>query len=236
MRDSAHDPAPAPDAATVVAALGQLISPERAARIDDVLRGRLHGLRLVLEDLHDPHNGAAALRSIEALGLGVVHVIEGAERFRFSPKVTQGCERWIQLVRHSTPSHCVTALKREGFRLYGAVPGAALTVADLPVDEKVAILVGNEHAGLTAEARAGCDGEVGLPLYGMTRSFNLSVAVALLVSQTAERRRRLLGHRGDLDPTELLALRARWYKADVRGADEIVARYVREHRLDPTTR
>ena len=79
----------------MIAALAELVSDERQARIERVLDARLDGLTVVLENLHDPHNGAAALRSVEAVGLSTVHVVEGTERFRFSSAVTIGCEKWV---------------------------------------------------------------------------------------------------------------------------------------------
>src|SRR5436305_1760595 len=70
------------DPARVCAVLAPLIAEERRARITTVLEARLGGLVVVLENLHDPHNGAAALRSCEAAGLTTVHVVDARERER----------------------------------------------------------------------------------------------------------------------------------------------------------
>ncbi|HEY6476378.1 MAG TPA: hypothetical protein VI456_07320, partial [Polyangia bacterium] len=78
-------------AARVCAELGPLLLDERRARIDVAAASRLGGLRVVIENLHDPHNGAAVLRSAEAFGVQRVEVIETVEPFRYSSTVTQGC-------------------------------------------------------------------------------------------------------------------------------------------------
>jgi tRNA (guanosine-2'-O-)-methyltransferase len=210
----------------VVAALEPLLSSERKARFEAVLDARLAGLALVLENLYDPHNGAAALRSLEGLGIASAHVIEAAGPFRAAPAVTIGCEKWIDLHRHADVASARAALEARGMTLCAAVPGAGATVEDLPPLEPIALVIGNEHDGLTAQALAACSRRVEMPMYGFTRSFNLSVAVALLISRLAERRRAALGCTGDL-PVEVRAKwRARWYVQSIRGSGEIIERHV----------
>src|ERR1700690_4482477 len=105
----------ATDPARACSALGPLLLAERRARIDAAVAARLGGLRVVLENLHDPHNGAAVLRSTEAFGIQRVDVIESFEPFRFSSTVTQGCEKWLDVVRHKTLDAAIAALRRDGF-------------------------------------------------------------------------------------------------------------------------
>ena len=216
--------APFADPAAVCATLGPLLLDERRARIDEAAAARLAGLRLVIENLHDPHNGAAVLRSAEGFGLQRVDVIESVEPFRFSSAVTQGCEKWLDVVRHRTLGGAVAALRADGFALYAAVPGAATTVEELDFARPAAVMIGNEHEGLTDDARGAADVVFGIPMPGMTRSLNLSVAAALIVERAAQLRRRAIGRPGDLDDAAVLALRARFYAASVRGADVVLSR------------
>jgi len=218
--------APFADPAAVCATLAPLLLDDRRLRIDAAAAARLGGLRLVIENLHDPHNGAAVLRSAEAFGVQRVDVIESVEPFRFSSVVTQGCEKWLDVVRHPTLAGAVAALRADGFALYAAVPGAAKTVEDLDFARPAAVMIGNEHAGLGGEAVAAADALFGIPMPGMTRSLNLSVAAALIVERAAQLRRRAIGRDGDLDDDAVLALRARFYAASVRGADVVLARAV----------
>lgn len=216
--------APLADPAAVCATLAPLLLDDRRVRIDAAAAARLGGLRLVIENLHDPHNGAAVLRSAEAFGVQRVDVIESVEPFRFSSVVTQGCEKWLDVVHHPTLAGAVAALRADGFALYAAVPGAAKTVEELDFARPAAVMIGNEHAGLGGEAVAAADEVFGIPMPGMTRSLNLSVAAALIVERAAQLRRRAIGRDGDLDDDAVLALRARFYAASVRGADVVLAR------------
>jgi tRNA (guanosine-2'-O-)-methyltransferase len=219
------DERPTQDPATACAALAPLLLEERRARIDAAVASRLGGLRVVIENLHDPHNGAAVLRSVEAFGIQRVDVIESFEPFRFSSTVTQGCEKWLDVVRHKTLEAAIGALRRDGFVIYAAVPGAAASVDDLNFSRPAAVMVGNEHEGLTGAAIDAADRVFSIPMPGMTTSLNLSVATALIAQRAAALRRRALRTEGDLDASEQLALRARFYAASVRGAEAVVARY-----------
>ncbi len=210
--------------AEICACLSPLLLEERRARMDAAAATRLGGLRLVIENLHDPHNGAAVLRSAEAFGVQRVEVIETVERFRFSSTVTQGCEKWLDVVRHRSLPAALVGLRSEGFVVYAAVPGAAAALDELDFSRPAAVMVGNEHEGLTADAIAAADVRFGVPMFGLTQSLNLSVAAALIVSRAAALRRRALGRDGDLDEAAVLALRARFYAASVRGADAVLSR------------
>jgi len=208
----------------VVSALRPLLSEERIARIEDVLDARLAGLTVVVENLYDPHNGAAAVRSAEAFGLVAVHAVEGTGSFHASPAVTIGCEKWIDLHRHRDVASALAEMP--DMIHVAALPGAGSTVDDLPVERACAFWFGNEHDGLSAEALAACTHRVEIPMYGFTRSFNLSVSAALLIARASERRRTALGRRGDLPAPERARRRARWYAQDIRGAAEIIERHV----------
>jgi len=217
------------DPEAVSAALEPQLTDERRGRIEAVLAARLGSLTVVLENLHDPHNGAAVLRSVEGFGLSELHVVEQAEPFRFSDKVTQGCEKWIDVRRHPDFGAAAAALHARDFRLYAAVPGATTPLHALDVSRPAALVFGNEHAGLTGTAQAACDGTFAIPMDGFTQSFNLSVSAAICLADAAARRRAALGVPGDLPPAERARLRARWYvqSLDPRAARGIVEKKTR---------
>src|SRR5688500_17782892 len=129
-----------------------LLSDERMARIEAVLDARLAGLTVVLENLYDPHNGAAALRSAEAFGLSALHVVEASGAFHASPSITIGCDKWLELHRHRDVASAAAALRAAGFTLCATVPTADATVDDVAGIQPVALWFGNEHMGLTRAA------------------------------------------------------------------------------------
>jgi len=211
---------------TVCAILAPMLTDDRVARIDAVLAARLASVIPVVEDVYDPHNGAAVIRSGEAIGLQELHVIEPGERFQALAGITRGCHRWLDLHRWPQATACVESLRGRGFTVLATTPDAAVPVDQIDVSRPVAVIFGNEHAGLPASTIAACDGAVVLPMLGFTQSFNLSVSAALITSQLAARRRAFLGRDGDLDDTRRANLRARWFSLKIRGVLGVVERAV----------
>jgi len=214
--------------ALICEAVAPMLTPERVARIDAVLDARLISLTTVIEDLYDPHNGAAAIRSTEALGLQEFHAIEPNERFAAIAGVTKGCHRWIDLHRWSSAGECIGALHARGFRVLTTAPDAPVSVDTVDVSTPVAVIFGNEHSGVSDAAHDACDGTIAIPMFGFTESFNLSVSVALVMSRLAARRRAHLGASGDLPGERRAHLRARWHALRIRGAVGVIERFVSE--------
>ncbi len=206
----------------VVGVLEPMLTPARLARIDQVLDARLMSVVTIVEDTYDPHNAAATIRTTEALGLQELHVVEA--RFSATKGVTKGSHTWIDLRRWATPGEAATALRARGFRVLATQPNAPHSIDDVDISTPLAIAFGNEHAGLSVEAVAACDGAIRVPMYGFSESFNLSVTVALAMSQIASRRRAYLGTTGDLSADHRRNLRARWIALKVRAAVGIVER------------
>lgn len=205
--------------------LRPMLTPERIARIDGVLAARLPSVVTVVEDTYDPHNAAATIRTTEAIGLPELHVIEPVEeRFRAAKGITRGAHEWIDVRHWQQPAACVEHLRSRGYRVFATLPGATFSIDDVDVTTPIAVAFGNEHAGLSRAAIDACDGALGVPMYGFTESFNLSVTVALAMSRIAQRRRAHLGRLGDLDEARYRELRARWFAQKVRGASGILER------------
>ena len=201
-----------------------MMTPERIARIDEVLASRLASVVTAVEDTYDPHNAAATIRTTEALGLQELHVIEPHLRFSASQGVTRGAHRWIDLARWPNAEDAIAALRARRFRVYATAPGATVSVEDVDVSTPVAIVFGNEHDGVSPSAIAASDGAIAVPMFGFTESFNLSVTVGLAMSRIATRRRAYLNATGDL-PTERRAhLRARWFALRIRGVVGVLER------------
>jgi tRNA (guanosine-2'-O-)-methyltransferase len=210
---------------SVCTALEPMLTPERIARIDHVLSARLASIATAVEDTYDPHNAAATIRTSEALGLQELHVIEPGERFSATKGVTRGAHRWIDLHRWPAADACVHALHARGFRVYATLPDpGAVSIEDVDVSTPLAVLFGNEHAGVSPAAVAASDGAITVPMFGFTESYNLSVTVGLAMSRLAARRRAHLGAPGDLDPARQERLRARWFALRVRGVVGVLER------------
>ena len=210
----------------ICAALEPMLTAERIARIDRVLDQRLVSVAAAVEDTYDPHNAAATIRTSEALGLMDLHVIEAHERFAASKGVTKGSHRWIDLHRWPSARAAAEGLRAQGIRVFATRPDAEHSIEDVDVATPIVVMFGNEHAGLSDDALAACDGALAVPMFGFTESYNLSVTVALAMSRIAARRRAYINAPGDLDPARRAYLRARWFATGIRGVVGVVERLV----------
>lgn len=204
----------------VIEALAPLLSQERLARIERVVARRTRSIVPVLEAVDDPHNVAAVLRTSDAFGVQEVHLIESTQPFMASRRVTQGAERWIDLVRHRSAAACVGSLHLRGFRVYVATMQGDRTPEDLRDVGKLALVFGNERDGASAELQAVCDGAFTVPMRGFSQSLNVSVAAAVALYATTH------GRGGDLDERDRNELRARFMLLSVERGEQVVA----EHR------
>jgi tRNA (guanosine-2'-O-)-methyltransferase len=194
-----------------------LLAP-RLERIDQVIASRTRNLVVVLDRLEDSFNMAAVLRTCEAMGVQEVHVIRNPE-VPWSPnsKVTQGCDKWLDLTRYDDFAACHRALKGRGFSVQvSAVREGARSLFELKFDQKVAMVFGNERFGVSDEVLALADGCFWLPMVGFTQSLNISAAASACISRAVAWRLEHLGRHGDLTEPEAGALRDRFALLSVK--------------------
>lgn len=210
----------------IVACLEPLVSPARQARIEAVLARRTREVVLVLEEVFVDHNRAAVLRTADAFGLVEVHHVsqEGGD-FKLSRRVALGSEKWMELCRHRDLGAALRTLQARGYEVWAAaVHDAAAPLEAIPVDRPVALLFGNEHDGLSAEAKHRADRTFFIPMVGFAESFNISVAAALALQD--QMRRRGAGDpvrgAGHLAPDDRARLRACWFATSVRAASGLL--------------
>jgi tRNA (guanosine-2'-O-)-methyltransferase len=201
----------------IIEVLEPLATERRKARLREVFAARVGTVRMVMDAPHDPHNGAAVLRSCDAFGVFRVHVVERSHAFAASSAVAKGTERWVEVIRHATPDEAVARLRAEGFTLVGTHPAGTLTPDALGGIERLALVMGNEHDGISAALAAACDAQVRVPMRGFVESLNVSVTAAILLFHATASRR------GDLSQDEQDELYARGLLQSVPRAAEIVA-------------
>jgi tRNA (guanosine-2'-O-)-methyltransferase len=217
-------PLPAP-ARVVIEALGPMLTERRRARIAAVVAGRTRAVVPVLEDLADPHNASAVMRSADAFGVQEIHVIEPGRRFAAARGVARGTHRWLDIVRHPDAGACVAALRSRGYAIYVAAMDGEATPEDLRAHQRVAVVLGNEHRGASPEMRALVDGTYQIPMAGFVESLNVSVAAAITLYVTTR------GRHGDLSPDEQAVLEARFLMSSVRDAERVVVDHLATRRF-----
>jgi tRNA (guanosine-2'-O-)-methyltransferase len=196
--------------------LEEFITPNKKGKFETLIRERTRHLTIVLEDIYQPHNASAVLRSCDCFGIQDVHIIENMNKYEVNPDVALGSSKWLTLIKYPAKEHntaeCLKNLKSSGYRIIATTPHQDdFTPETLPLEQKTALLFGTELAGLSEEAMAMADGYVRIPMYGFTESFNISVSAALLLYALSERLRKsdIPWH---LTEDEMLDLRINWAK------------------------
>jgi tRNA (guanosine-2'-O-)-methyltransferase len=204
-----------PENADATPAADEVLTAGRLARLQQVADQRLGCLDAVFDGLHNPRNISACLRSAEAFGLQHVHLIDAAG---FTPNraITRAADRWLTVRRHRDVDAGFAALRADGYTIWGtALEAGAVSVFDLPLPPRLAVVVGSENAGLSDAARAGCDRLVVIPMAGFSQSLNVSTAVTVLLHYLSLAYRRERGDDALLPPAERQALFHRWCQRDL---------------------
>jgi tRNA (guanosine-2'-O-)-methyltransferase len=155
----------------------------------------------VLENIHDPHNVSAILRSCDAVGVLKVHLLYTIEEFpdvAHTPSV--GAHKWLEFERHDAVASCFDTLHSEGFQILATrIDPSAKPLYDYDLTKPTAFVLGNEHRGISDEVAAFADGLLFIPMMGMAESLNVSVASAVCLFEALRQRR----DRGMYDTSQL---------------------------------
>ena len=173
------------------------MSENRAEKIERVMKNR-HGGIIVLEDIHDPLNAAAVWRSADAFGFGKIYLIFNKE-VKFNPKkigkeTSGSANKWLDFEIFSSAEECFQKLKEQGYKIYATVldkEARDLSLSDFRYQKKVAIVLGNEHRGLSEEAIKMADEKIYIPMLGMVQSLNLSVTAGICMWEYVRQRQGL---------------------------------------------
>ena len=209
----------------LIALLGETITEHKRSKIAEVLDERTRHLTILLEDIYQPHNASACLRSCECLGVQDVHIVESRNEYRPNTEVAMGSSKWLSMHRYHSTEACLATLRSQGYRLVATSPAAdGHDLTTLPLDQPLAIMFGTEEQGLESDTLAAADMTLRLPMYGFTESYNISVTVALTLARLTERLRES-GVTWELSDEEKEALTLEFYRRIVKRHDLIEARY-----------
>ena len=162
----------------------------RLNRLEQVLRHRQPDLTVVMENIHDPHNVSAVLRSCDAAGVMAVQLIYTDEDFPdIGKKSSASAKKWVELRQFKKVNECYTKLREEGFTIYATrLEERAKSLFEINMKNKVAIVVGNEHEGVSQESAQCADDILQIPMFGMIQSLNVSVATAVILFEAVRQR------------------------------------------------
>lgn len=179
---------------SLLAYLLGFISENKSTKFKQLIQYRTRHLTVVLEDIFQPHNASAVLRTCDCFGIQDVHIIENRNKYTVNPDVALGSARWITLIKHNrlenNTYHCLKQLKDNGYKLVAASPHQEdCKLEEYPLNERTALLFGTELHGLSQVAMDMTDATIHIPMVGFTESFNISVSVAICLYELTRRLR-----------------------------------------------
>ena len=212
----------------------QFISDERKRRFEEVLSWRTRHLTVVLEDIFQPHNASAVLRSCDLTGVQDIHIIENNYSFDINPDVVMGSTKWLDIHRYNeldfnTPT-ALEQLKDQGYQIVATCPHRDdFTPETLPLDKPVALVFGTEKTGITDYVMDHADRFVRIPMYGFTESFNISVSAALLVYTLTHRLHEMTDVDWHLSEEEKEEVRLEWARRTLNRIRQYERKFAELH-------
>ena len=162
----------------------------RISRIKRVLERRQRDLTVVCENIHDPHNVSAILRTCDSVGIDAIHLLYSTEAFpRLGKKSSASAKKWLDFHRHRNYEKLRDVLKSENKTIYATyLDAGSISIYDIDWTEPAAIIMGNEHRGVSDEALEISDRHIYIPMFGMVESLNVSVATAVILYEACRQR------------------------------------------------
>lgn len=202
----------------LIAFLEQYVTEHKRSFMNRVLEQRTRHVTVVMEDICQSQNTSAVIRTCECLGLQEVHIVENYSKYGTNKKVLKGSQYWIDLVRHKSRSAdnaraCLRQLKEQGYRILVTDPSPdGVSIHDVDVDTRLALVMGNEQRGISNQALAMADQKVHIPMFGFTESLNISVSTAICLSTLLAKLRQRNDVAWHLSDEEQIRIRLKWLR------------------------
>ena len=172
------------------------MTPERNERLTSVLNKRQPGLTVVLENVFDPHNISAVMRTCDAVGIQDIYILNNKipPHRKWGAKSSSSAAKWLTIHQFTDATECFQQLRKNYKKIYTThLSTDAVGLYELNLTEPVALVFGNEHSGVSEEIIAMADGNFISPQVGIIKSLNISVACAVTLYE-AFRQKTIAGH------------------------------------------
>jgi tRNA (guanosine-2'-O-)-methyltransferase len=208
------------------------LTEKRKDVIQRVLSQRTRHVALVLENIVQPHNMSAVVRTCECYGVQNLYIVDDQNLFEVNKRVLKGSNKWIDIVRYkakerNNTTNCLQDLKRAGYQILVTHPDAeGISIEEVDVTQKIALVMGNESIGVSDEALQLADQKVYIPMVGFTESMNISVSAAICLHTLLPKLRRS-PVTWQLTQYEQDFLRLEWMKKSIRRSDLIEQEFLK---------
>lgn len=209
--------------------LKQFLTEERLQKIEHFADESSDFVLPVLEDVYQFRNAAAIVRSVEACGFHKVIALEEENVFDPNLRVTKGADTWVEVEKMPATLQSLEDIKNRGYKILAVSPEKhASMLPDYRVTEPIALVFGNELEGVSEDILDFADQTLAIPMYGFTKSFNVSVAAAICMYEIKQK---LLKSGIDykLSEDEKWKMKIRWAVNSIRSGEAIYTKYMREN-------
>ena len=205
------------------------VTEKRKNLFKKVLEQRTRHFSIVLENIYQPHNSSAVVRSCDIFGVQDVHVIENTYSSKVSRHVARGSQKWLTFHRYSkdlnNTEECFDNLRSQGYQIIATTPhNDSCYLDDFDISKKSAFVFGVEKEGVSDYVKENADGFLKIPMVGFTESLNISVSAAIILQDVVGRMRRS-SVQWQLSEEEKTALEMEWTKRTIKSVDQIIERY-----------
>lgn len=206
--------------------LKQFLTDERLSKIEHFSQESSDFVLPVMEDVYQFRNAAAIVRSVEACGFHHVVALEEENVFNPNLKVTKGAETWVKVEKMPNNLDSLKEIKNRGYKILAVSPeNNATMLPDYEVKEPIALVFGTELEGVSDEILDFADETLAIPMYGFTKSFNVSVAAAICMYELKQKLKKS-GIDYKLSEEKLLEMKIRWTVNSIRSGEELLERFL----------
>lgn len=208
------------------------VSDKRKQTFKNVLENRTKHFTVVLEDIYQPHNSSAVIRSCDIFGVQDVHVIQNKYSSRVSRHVAKGSQKWLSIKKYQEKENntqdCLDALRKDGYQIIATTPhNESCVLPEFDITKKSAFVFGVEKEGVSEYTMNQADGYLKIPMVGFTESLNISVAAAIIL-QDVTSKLRATELNWQLSNSEKEQLYFEWIQKSIKSIKKITAHYQNE--------
>lgn len=210
--------------------LEQFVSTNRQELFKKVLKERTRHFTVAIEDIYQPHNSSAVVRSCDIFGIQDIHVIESKYKFYASNQIAKGAQKWLNFSFYNKRNtnntlDCIKGLKTKGYKIIATTPhNDSCYLQDFDISQKSAFFFGVEKGGLSKHVLDNADGFLKIPMVGFTESLNISVAVAIILQNLNERLKNSAIN-WQLSEVEKNEIYLEWLKKSIKSIQKIESHY-----------
>ena len=209
------------------------LTPNRLALFNTVLKQRTHYITVVLEDIFQPQNASAVLRTCDCFGIHDVHIIENRNNFEVDREVAMGASKWLSLKKYNqleqNTLETIRGLKAENYRIVATTPhinDQELQDFDL-TKGKTALVFGSELPGVSEIIKNEADEFLKIPMYGFTESFNISVSAAIILHHLTLKMKQDPSIKWQLNDEEKDEIMLEWMRRSIKSSEQIEQRFLK---------